>query len=79
MAVWCGGCAAAAGGDEEAEAAALEVCKEAEITAIVLDSQPAAPSKNLDSTPKSFLKWMKDPEDEALEEAAAGVTTDLTD
>lgn len=55
------------------------MCKEAEITAIVLDSQPAAPSKNLDSTPKSFLKWMKDPEDEALEEAAAGVTTDLTD
>lgn len=47
---------AAAGGDAEAEAAALEVCREAEITAIVLDSKPAAPSKNLDSTPKSFLK-----------------------
>jgi hypothetical protein len=47
----------AAGGDEEAEAAALEVCKEAEITAIVRDSQPAAPPVYLDSTPQSFLRY----------------------
>jgi hypothetical protein len=69
----------AAGGDAEAEAAALEVCKEAEITAIVLDSQPAAASKMLDSTPKSFRRWMKSPEDEELERAAAALSTDLTD
>jgi hypothetical protein len=49
-------CYVTAGGDEEAEAAALEVCKEAEITAIVRDSQPAAAPIYLDSTPKSFLK-----------------------
>jgi hypothetical protein len=55
------------------------VCKEAEITAIILDSQPAAPSKNLDSTPKSFLRWMKSPEDIALEQAAAAASADLTD
>lgn len=49
--------APAAGGDEEMEQAALEVCKEAEITAIVLDSQPANPPVFLDSTPKSFLRY----------------------
>jgi hypothetical protein len=50
---------AAAGSDEEAEAAALEVCKEAEIIAIVRDSQPAAPPVYLDSSPKSFLRCVE--------------------
>eukprot|EP00882_Tetradesmus_deserticola_P001057 GHRQ01001144.1.p1 GENE.GHRQ01001144.1~~GHRQ01001144.1.p1 ORF type:complete len:400 (+),score=143.13 GHRQ01001144.1:233-1432(+) len=61
------------GGDEEAEAAALEVCKEAEITAIVLESQPAALPVFLDSTPKSFLRWRKDPEADAMAAAAAAL------
>jgi hypothetical protein len=70
-----------AGGDAEAEAAALEVCKEAEITAIICDSKPAAPSKLLDSTPKSFLRWMKTPEEQELEKAAAAAaeSVDLTE
>eukprot|EP00878_Enallax_costatus_P008856 GHUV01009258.1.p1 GENE.GHUV01009258.1~~GHUV01009258.1.p1 ORF type:complete len:342 (+),score=68.56 GHUV01009258.1:752-1777(+) len=51
------------GGDEEAEAAALEVCKEAEITTIVLDTKPAAPPVYLEGTPKSFLKFRRDPGD----------------
>lgn len=52
-----------AGGDEEAEAAALEVCKEAVITNIVLDTKPAAPPVFLEGTPKSFLKFRRDPRD----------------
>jgi hypothetical protein len=70
-----------AGGHAEAEAAALEVCKEAEITAIICDSKPAAPSKLLDSTPKSFLRWMKTPEEQELEKAAAAAaeSVDLTE
>lgn len=71
--------ACAAGDDEEAEAAALEVCKEAEVTTIVLQSRPAAASVELDSTPKSFLKWMKPAEEVAQEAAAAGASADLTD
>ncbi|KAF6252479.1 hypothetical protein COO60DRAFT_1704250 [Scenedesmus sp. NREL 46B-D3] len=66
------------GGDEEAEAAALEVCKEAEITAIVRDSQPAAPPVYLDSTPKSFLRWKKDPEADAMAAAAAAADGNIT-
>lgn len=54
---------ATAGGDEEAEAAALEVCKEAEITTIVLDTKPAPPPIFLEGTPKSFLKFRRDPVD----------------
>lgn len=71
-----------AGGDEEAEAAALEVCKEAEITAIVQDSKAAPAPVFLDSTPKSFLRWRKSPEELAADSAAAGaagLSTDLTD
>lgn len=57
------------------------MCKEAEISAIILDSKPAAASVMLDSTPKSFLRWMKSPEDQAVEAAAAaaGLRSDLTD
>ncbi|WIA14950.1 hypothetical protein OEZ85_001661 [Tetradesmus obliquus] len=66
------------GGDEEAEAAALEVCKEAEVTAIVSDSQAAAPPVYLDSTPKSFLRWRKDPEAEAMAAAAAAADGNVT-
>lgn len=69
----------AAGGDDAAEAAALEVCKEAEITAIIVDTKPAAPSVNLDSTPKSFLRWMKTPDEAEIEAAAAELSNDLTD
>ncbi|KIZ07524.1 hypothetical protein MNEG_0437 [Monoraphidium neglectum] len=45
------------GGDEEAEAAAREVCAEAEITTIVADAAPAAPPVYLSATPRSFEKW----------------------
>lgn len=47
------------GGDEEAEAAAREVCKEAEITAILSDSQDGVPPVYLSSAPKSFQIWAK--------------------
>jgi hypothetical protein len=42
----------AVGGDEEAEAAAREVCAEAEITTIVADAAPAAPPVYLSATPR---------------------------
>eukprot|EP00877_Chromochloris_zofingiensis_P007150 jgi/Chrzof1/2689/Cz11g25090.t1 len=47
------------GGDEEAEKAARQVCKEAEISVILSDSQEAKEPLYLDSTPKSFQMWDK--------------------
>lgn len=47
------------GGDEEAEKAALELCKEAEISVVLCDSQEQAPAENLSSTPTSFMRWAK--------------------
>jgi hypothetical protein len=76
------------GGDQEAEAAALAVCKEAEITTIVLDSKPAAAPVFLEGTPKSFLKFRRDPQDAAAaavmaagaaDSAQASTTEELTD
>jgi hypothetical protein len=52
--------ARAAGGDAEAEAEAREVCAEAEIAAVVADSAPAPAPVYLDSTPKSFKRWVAD-------------------
>eukprot|EP00775_Hariotina_reticulata_P004579 gene4579-4833_t len=70
-------------GDEEAEAAALEVCKEAEIKIILPDSKPAPPQVYLDSTPKSFLRWRnrvaEQAEAAAADSGAGSVSTDLTD
>jgi hypothetical protein len=76
-----------AAGDEEAEAAALEVCKEAEIQTILPDSKPAPPPVYLDSTPKSFLRWRNRNAEQAeaasaaaADESGAGtVSSDLTD
>ncbi len=47
------------GGDEEAEKVALELCKEAEISVVLCDSQEQAPAENLSSTPNSFMRWAK--------------------
>ncbi|KAJ9530114.1 hypothetical protein QJQ45_023373, partial [Haematococcus lacustris] len=48
------------GGDPEAEAEAREVCAEAEIRCIVVDSQEAASVVHHDSTPKNFRRWVTD-------------------
>lgn len=47
----------AAGGDAEDEAAAREVCAEAEILRIAADSGEAPPPVYLTSTPKSFQAY----------------------
>jgi len=47
------------GGDPEAEAAAREVCADAEITTILSDTAEASPLVHLDSTPQSFRRWVK--------------------
>ncbi len=49
----------AAGGDEESEKAAREVCKEAEIELVVADSSEQDAVKYLDSAPKIFSKWVE--------------------
>lgn len=45
------------GGDEESEAAAREVCAEAEIMAVVSDAAPATVPVYLSATPRSFEMW----------------------
>ena len=45
------------GGDEEAEARALQLCKEAEISCVLRDSQEQLVPEFLSSTPKSFMTW----------------------
>ncbi len=45
------------GGDAEAEAAALKLCKEAEISCILTDSQEQPAVEYLSSTPKTFMRW----------------------
>lgn len=47
----------AAGGDAEDEAAAREVCADAEILHIAADSAEAPPPVYLTSTPKSFQAY----------------------
>eukprot|EP00879_Flechtneria_rotunda_P010447 GHRR01010923.1.p2 GENE.GHRR01010923.1~~GHRR01010923.1.p2 ORF type:complete len:107 (+),score=47.83 GHRR01010923.1:287-607(+) len=69
----------AAAGDKEAEAAALEVCREAEITAILLDNEHAPPPIYLDSTPKSFLRWKRDPQAEAMAAGAAAAASSASE
>lgn len=49
------------GGDEEAEKAAREVCKEAEITEVLSDSSQQASAEYLSAMPSSFARWIKDP------------------
>eukprot|EP00879_Flechtneria_rotunda_P022233 GHRR01023459.1.p1 GENE.GHRR01023459.1~~GHRR01023459.1.p1 ORF type:complete len:333 (+),score=84.39 GHRR01023459.1:149-1147(+) len=66
-------------GDKEAEAAALEVCREAEITAILLDNEHAPPPIYLDSTPKSFLRWKRDPQAEAMAAGAAAAASSASE
>jgi hypothetical protein len=45
------------GGDAEAEAAALKLCKEAEISCVLTDSQQQSAIDFLSSTPTTFMRW----------------------
>lgn len=48
-----------AGGDPEEEAEAREVCAEAEITTIMVDSMEAEAVKNLDATSQNFKRYIQ--------------------
>lgn len=48
------------GGNEEAEAAAREACREAEIIEVMSDKSEAAPVTYLNSVPNSFIRWAEE-------------------
>lgn len=62
----------AAGGDAEAEAAALEACREAEISTTLCDSREQAAPVYLASVPPSFARWKKDKDSDVEAAVPAG-------